>query len=42
MRYADDCSIYVKSEKSAARVMETIIDYIESKLYFSPCDTMQC
>jgi len=32
VRYADDCSIYVKSEKSAQRVMETITGYIESKL----------
>jgi RNA-directed DNA polymerase len=32
VRYADDCSIYVKSEKSAHRVKETIIVYIESKL----------
>lgn len=32
VRYADDCSIYVKSEKSALRVMETITGYIESKL----------
>ena len=32
VRYADDCSIYVKSEKSARRVMETITDYIETKL----------
>lgn len=32
IRYADDCSIYVRSEKSAQRVMETIMDYIESKL----------
>jgi len=32
VRYADDCSIYVRSEKSADRVMETITDYIESKL----------
>jgi RNA-directed DNA polymerase len=32
VRYADDCSIYVKSEKSALRVMETITDYIESSL----------
>jgi len=32
VRYADDCSIYVKSEKSAQRVMKTITDYIESKL----------
>src|SRR5215210_8592987 len=32
VRYADDCSIYVHSEKSAQRVMGTITDYIESKL----------
>jgi RNA-directed DNA polymerase len=32
VRYADDCSIYVRSEKSANRVMETITNYIESKL----------
>jgi RNA-directed DNA polymerase len=32
VRYADDCSIYVKSEKSAQRVKETVTDYIETKL----------
>lgn len=32
VRYADDCSIYVKSEKSAQRVMESITGYIELKL----------
>jgi len=32
VRYADDCSIYVRSEKSAGRVLETITDYIEGKL----------
>ena len=32
VRYADDCSIYVKSEKSAQRVMESITAYIEKKL----------
>jgi len=32
VRYADDCSIYVKSEKSAQRVMESITGYIEKKL----------
>ena len=32
VRYADDCSIYVKSEKSAQRVRRTITDYIERKL----------
>lgn len=32
VRYADDCSIYVKSEKSAARVLATITEYIEKKL----------
>lgn len=32
VRYADDCSIYVRSEKSAQRVLVTITEYIESKL----------
>lgn len=32
VRYADDCSIYVKSEKSAQRVMGSITEYIEHKL----------
>lgn len=32
VRYADDCSIYVKSEKSAERVMQSITEYIEKKL----------
>ncbi len=32
VRYADDCSIYVRSEKSARRVLETITEYIEGKL----------
>lgn len=32
VRYADDCSIYVKSEKSAYRVMESITVYIEKRL----------
>ncbi len=32
VRYADDCSIYVKSEAAAKRVAEGIIGYIEGKL----------
>lgn len=32
IRYADDCSVYVKSEKSAHSVMQTITGYIEKKL----------
>lgn len=32
VRYADDCSIYVKSKKSAERVMESITAFIESDL----------
>ena len=32
VRYADDISIYVRSEKSADRVMKSITKYIESKL----------
>jgi len=31
-RYADDCLIYVKSEKAAMRVMESITKFIEKKL----------
>ena len=37
VRYGDDCSIYVKSEKSAQRVMETVTDYIETKLKLTHC-----
>ena len=32
VRYADDCSIYVRSEKSAKQVAESITKYIEKKL----------
>jgi RNA-directed DNA polymerase len=32
VRYADDCSIYVKSEKSALRVLYSITQYIETVL----------
>lgn len=32
VRYADDCSIYVKSRKSADRVMQSITRFIESAL----------
>ncbi len=32
VRYADDCSIYVRSEKSATRVLENITRYIEGSL----------
>jgi RNA-directed DNA polymerase len=32
VRYADDCSIYVGSEKSAVRVRESITEYIEKEL----------
>jgi len=32
VRYADDCSIYVRSEAAAKRVAESIIKYIEGKL----------
>ncbi len=31
-RYADDCNIYVKSRKAGARVMASIVDFIEKKL----------
>lgn len=32
VRYADDCSIYVRSRKSAHRVMESITGYLEDEL----------
>lgn len=32
VRYADDCTIYVKSEKAATRVAASIIKYIEEEL----------
>jgi group II intron reverse transcriptase/maturase len=32
VRYADDCNIFVKSQKSADRVMKSISDFIERKL----------
>lgn len=32
VRYADDCSIYVKSKKSAKRVKESIIKFLEGDL----------
>jgi group II intron reverse transcriptase/maturase len=32
VRYADDCSIYVKSKRSGDRVMESITRYIEKEL----------
>ncbi|WP_232322107.1 group II intron reverse transcriptase/maturase [Methylomonas lenta] len=31
-RFADDCNIFVKSQKAAERVMETVSQFIESKL----------
>lgn len=32
MRYADDCSIYVKSKRAGERVMASISAYIEKEL----------
>ncbi len=32
VRYADDCNIFVRSEKAAERVMKSITDFIERKL----------
>ena len=31
-RYADDCNVYVGSQKAGERVMETLIEFIEKKL----------
>ena len=32
VRYADNCNIYVRNQKSGERVMESISSFIESKL----------
>jgi group II intron reverse transcriptase/maturase len=32
VRYADDCNIYVKSQRAAERVMESSVQYLEGKL----------
>ena len=32
VRYADDCNIYVQSERAGKRVMESVSDFIEGKL----------
>jgi RNA-directed DNA polymerase len=32
VRYADDCNIYVKSERAGQRVMETVVEFLEKKL----------
>ena len=32
MRYADDCNIYVRSEKAGRRVMESLTRFIERRL----------
>ena len=31
-RYADDCVVFVKSEKAAERVFDSVVDFIEKKL----------
>lgn len=31
-RYADDCNIYVKSERAGQRVMESVVKFLETKL----------
>ena len=33
VRYADDCMIFVKAEKSAERTLGNIVPYIEGKLF---------
>lgn len=32
VRYADDCNIYVRSQRSGQRVMESVVRFIESRL----------
>lgn len=33
-RYADDCMIFCKSKRAAMRICESIIKFIEEKLFF--------
>jgi len=35
VRYADDCNIFVRSEKAANRVMETVTDFIAQEAWFN-------
>lgn len=32
VRYADDCNVYVRSERAGQRVMETVVGYLETRL----------
>ena len=32
VRYADDCNVYVRSERAGQRVMETVVEFLEKKL----------
>src|SRR5206468_2789649 len=32
VRYADDCNVYVRSERAGQRVMESVVSYLEKKL----------
>ena len=32
VRYADDCNVYVKSERAGQRVMESVVEFLEKKL----------
>jgi RNA-directed DNA polymerase len=32
VRYADDCNVYVKSERAGMRVMESVVEFLEKKL----------
>ena len=32
VRYADDCNVYVKSERAGQRVMESVVKFLEKKL----------
>jgi group II intron reverse transcriptase/maturase len=32
VRYADDCNIYVRSERAGQRVMESVVEFLEKKL----------
>lgn len=39
VRYADDCNIFVRSEKAADRVMKSVTSWLERKLFLKVSST---
>ena len=42
VRYADDCMIFCKRRKSAERILDNIVPYIEGKLFLKVNRTKMC